>query len=44
MKLFTLGDSISQGFMSGAAAQTDLAYSTLIARCMGLEGEYEYPR
>jgi hypothetical protein len=44
MKLFTIGDSISQGFMSGAAAQTDLAYSTLIARCMGLEGEYEYPR
>src|SRR3712207_6958900 len=29
MKLFTIGDSISQGFMSGAAARTDLAYSTL---------------
>jgi hypothetical protein len=44
MKLFTIGDSISQGFMSGAAAQTDLAYSTLIAGCMGLEDEYVYPR
>jgi hypothetical protein len=44
MKLFTIGDSISQGFMSGAAAQTELAYSTLISRCMGLEDGYEYPR
>src|ERR687897_3314484 len=43
MKLFTIGDSISQGFMSGAAAQTDLAYSTLIARCMELEDGYEHP-
>lgn len=43
MKLFTIGDSISQGFMSGAAAHTNLAYSTLIARCMGLEGGYDYP-
>ena len=42
MKLFTIGDSISQGFMSGAAAHTDLAYSTLIAKCMEL-GEYDYP-
>jgi hypothetical protein len=44
MKLFTIGDSISQGFMSGAAARTNLAYSTLIAGCMGLEDGYEYPR
>lgn len=36
MKLFTIGDSISQGFMSGAAARTDLCYSTLIAKAMGL--------
>ncbi len=36
MKLFTIGDSISQGFMSGAAARTDLAFSTLIAEAMGL--------
>ncbi|MGE5341283.1 MAG: hypothetical protein ACM3SY_07350 [Candidatus Omnitrophota bacterium] len=36
MKLFTIGDSISQGFMSGAAARTDLCYSTILARSMGL--------
>ena len=38
MKLFTIGDSVSQGFMSGAAARTDLCYSTLIARSMQLTG------
>lgn len=50
MKLFTIGDSISQGFMSGAAARTDLCYSTLLARAMGLtpssragQGDYLYP-
>ncbi len=37
MKLFTIGDSVSQGFMSLAAARTDNAYSTLIARKLGLE-------
>lgn len=36
LKLVTIGDSISQGFMSGAAARTDLCYSTLLARAMGL--------
>ncbi|MCP4154630.1 MAG: hypothetical protein GY757_43300 [bacterium] len=36
MKLFTVGDSVSQGFLSCAAARTDLCYSTLIARAMGL--------
>ena len=35
MQLFTIGDSISQGFMSLAAARTDLSYSTLIAEAMG---------
>jgi hypothetical protein len=43
MKLFTIGDSVSQGFMSGAAARTDLAYSTLIARSMKL-ADYRYPK
>ena len=42
MKLFTIGDSISQGFMSGAAARTDLSYSTLIARNLGIKN-YRYP-
>jgi lysophospholipase L1-like esterase len=45
MKLFTIGDSISQGFMSGAAARTDLCYSTLIAQSMQLNGsQYIYPK
>lgn len=45
MKLLTLGDSISQGFMSGAAARTDLAYSTLIARSLKIPAsEYRYPQ
>lgn len=44
MKLFTIGDSVSQGFMSLAAARTDLSYSTLLARAMGLGSEeYRYP-
>ena len=45
MKLFTIGDSVSQGFMSGAAARTDLCYSTLIARSMNLtNSDYSYPK
>lgn len=44
MKLFTIGDSLSQGFMSAAAARTDLCYSTLIAECLGIPvGSYAYP-
>jgi len=46
MKLFTIGDSISQGFMSMAAARTELSYSTLLAKCMGLvpgTDEYSIP-
>lgn len=42
MKLFTIGDSISQGFMSGAAARTDLSYSTIIAEILG-DKKYKYP-
>ncbi len=42
MKLFTIGDSISQGFMSGAAARTDLSFSSLIANQLGIEN-YKYP-
>jgi len=36
MKLFTIGDSVSQGFMSLSAARTDNSYSTLIAKKMNL--------
>lgn len=43
MKLFTIGDSISQGFMSGAAARTDLSYSTIIAELLGAKN-YSYPK
>ena len=45
VKIFTIGDNVSQGFMSAAAARTDLTYSTLLARSMGLEigTEYRYP-
>ncbi len=42
MKLFTIGDSLSQGYMSAAAARTDLCYSTLIAQKLGLT-DYRYP-
>lgn len=37
VKLFTIGDSISQGFMSGAAARTDLCYSTLLAETLNVQ-------
>ncbi|WP_229311421.1 hypothetical protein [Larkinella rosea] len=43
IKLFTIGDSISQGFMSGAAARTDLAYSTLIAKVLKSK-DYQIPK
>ena len=34
IKLFTIGDSVSQGFMSGAAANTNLCYSTILSQAM----------
>ena len=44
MKLLTIGDSVSQGFMSLAAARTDLSFSTLLARKLGLgPADYRYP-
>lgn len=45
MKLFTIGDSLAQGFMSLAAARTDLSFSTLLAAKLGLRvgQEYRYP-
>jgi hypothetical protein len=42
MKLYTNGDSIAQGFMSLAAARTELSFSTLIARCFGLAPGVDY--
>ncbi|WP_437671958.1 hypothetical protein [Sorangium sp. So ce131] len=37
MKLFTIGDSISQGVMSLGVARTHLAYATWIARSLGVD-------
>ncbi len=37
MKLFVIGDSLSQGFMSLAAARTDLSYPSLIAKSMQIK-------
>jgi len=42
MKLFTIGDSVSQGFMSGAAARTDLCYSTILAQSLRLTPGDDY--
>lgn len=41
MKLFTIGDSISQGFMSAGAAKPQFSYSTLLATVLG-EQAYAY--
>lgn len=41
MKLFTIGDSISQGFMSAGAAKPQFSYSTLLAKVFG-EQTYAY--
>jgi len=41
-RLVTIGDSVSQGFMSVGAAQTQQSYSTLLARMMELP-DYRFP-
>lgn len=44
-KLFTIGDSISQGFRSGCTAFTENCYSTYLARALKLsERDYRYLR
>ena len=42
MRLFTIGDSLAQGFMSGAAAQTDLCFSSHVANQLGIV-DYQFP-
>ncbi|WP_017443645.1 hypothetical protein [Gayadomonas joobiniege] len=43
IELVTLGDSVSQGFMSGAAASTHLSYSSVIAKTIGIaDADYHY--
>ncbi len=36
-RLVAIGDSLTQGFMSGAVCATDLSYPVLVARAMGLQ-------
>lgn len=42
MKLFTIGDSISQGCMSVAAARTEFSYSMLLAFKLELQPQRAY--
>ncbi len=41
IRLFTIGDSVSQGFIHGGAARTETAFSTLLAEALGISG-YQY--
>lgn len=42
-KLVAIGDSLTQGFQSGAISRTDLAFPTLIAKTLGLRVPTEFP-
>ncbi|HIK45087.1 MAG TPA: lipase [Leptolyngbyaceae cyanobacterium M65_K2018_010] len=42
-KLVAIGDSLTQGFQSGAILRTDLAYPTLVAKSLGLKVPTEFP-
>lgn len=42
-KLVAIGDSLTQGFQSGAILRTDLSYPALIARSLGLRIPTEFP-
>jgi hypothetical protein len=44
-RLVTLGDSLTQGFQSGAIFKTDISYPALIAHELGLSAEaFRFPR
>lgn len=43
-RLVTLGDSLTQGFQSGAVYNTDLSYPRLIAKELGWAEEFRFPR
>jgi len=43
-RLVTIGDSLTQGFQSGAIYNTDLSYPAIIARELGWFDSYRYPR
>ncbi|KYC41264.1 hypothetical protein WA1_22630 [Scytonema hofmannii PCC 7110] len=43
-RLVTIGDSLTQGFQSGAIFNTSLSYPMLIARELGCSGQFRYPK
>src|SRR6478609_3873331 len=43
-RLVTLGDSITQGFQSGAVFHTELSFPRLIANELGLGDTFRFPR
>ena len=42
-RLVTIGDSITQGFMSLAVFRTDLSWPAIVARELGIEATFSYP-
>jgi hypothetical protein len=42
-RLVTIGDSLTQGFMSGAVFRTDLAWPAIVAGALGIAGDFRYP-
>jgi lysophospholipase L1-like esterase len=43
-RLVTIGDSLTQGFQSGAVFNTELSYPRLIAKELGWADEFRFPR
>ncbi len=43
-RIVTLGDSLTQGFQSGAIFNTDIAYPAILAHELGWSTEYRFPR
>jgi hypothetical protein len=42
-RLVTVGDSLTHGFQSGAIFNTSWSYPMMIARELGMEGQFRYP-
>src|SRR5215213_9992497 len=43
-RLVTIGDSLTQGFQSGAIFNTDLSYPAIIAHELGWEEHFRHPQ
>lgn len=43
-RLVVVGDSLSQGFMSGAIHRTDISYPVLLADALGVRDRFHFPR